>query len=132
MRGLLPDRRFTKQLRDYDDYFERLSPLQRDIINEHMTWFSHQRPRRWWFIGYPDPQPPSRFMAVLLGVVIVGTFGILNAAISEVMTTFGPRIGVPYLALFAAYIVLAVPMAVVAIANLAARLYLLDWAQARA
>lgn len=132
MRGLLQNRRFTQQLRDYDDYFERLSPLQRDIISEHMTQLSQQRPRRWWFIGYPNPQPPSRFMAAFLGVVIVGAFGILNAAISEVMTMFGPQIGIPYSLIFMAYLLLAVPLSVITIANLAARLHLLDWGQSRA
>lgn len=132
MSDLQHEVRSAQYLIEFNHLEKRLVPQQSKSIKATMSWMLGYSKRRWWFIGYPNPQPPSKFMAVLLGVVIVGAFGILNAAISEVMTTFGPRMGVPYLALFMAYMVLAVPMAVVTIANLAARLHLLDWAQVSA
>lgn len=132
MSDLQHEVRSVQRLIEFSHLEKRLVPRQTMSIRNTMAWMIGYSKRRWWFIGYPDPQPPSRLRAVLLGLVIVGIFSVLNTAINGVMVTVGPQIGIPYSLIFMGYLLLAVPLSVITIANLAARLHLLDWGQSRA
>ncbi len=86
---------------------------------------SPQRPRRWWVLAYPTSEPPSKLRAVSLGILIVGIFGVLNTVVSDTLIDMAIKNRLPYQWTFLTYLLLAAPMAAIAIANLAAQLHLL-------
>lgn len=122
--------RSIQRLIEFEHLENRLAPHQSQSIKATMEWMLGYSKRRWWFVGYSAPPPPSRVEAILLGIIIVSIFSLLNTAINEIIITYGPRMGVPYLWSFMAYLSLAVPLSAISIANLAARLHLLNWSRA--
>jgi len=122
----LLEKRYNQQQRRFHDIYPQLSHAQLDELDAHAVILETQRPRRWWVLAYPDSQPPSKFRALLLGIMIVGIFGMLNTVVSDALIAICLRLGAPYQFTFLTYLLLAAPMAVIAIANLATQLHLLQ------
>lgn len=121
----LLEKRYNQQQRRFYNIYPHLSHAQISELDAHATTLENQRPRRWWVLAYPTPEPPSKMRAVLLGIVIVGIFGVLNTVVSDTLIDMAFKNRLPYQWTFLTYLLLAAPMAAIAIANLAAQLHLL-------
>lgn len=123
MPKLRQQRRRAQQRVTFDIYAPRLSAAQTQMLFEMGTRLRTQRPRRWWVIGTPEPQPPTLRRALWLWTRVVGAFAILSTASVEAVVAVSVRGNLPYSLITPVYLALAAPIAAIAIINLAAHLH---------
>lgn len=123
IREALQKKRYDQQQRRFNAIYPYLSHAQLAELDAHAAMLENRRPRRWWMLYTPEPEPPQLGPSLWHWSHIMALFIILNLALSAAVVTGGLRGYLPQAALLPVYLVLAIPVAVLCLANLAALLH---------
>lgn len=113
---------YAQRQLEANDLEQRLYPEQTQLIIERINW-ALQHPRQRWMFSEPTPKPPTLKRAILLWVRVVGAFVLLNNAIIEAVVGVSVRGRLPYDLIVPLYVTMALPLAVIAVANMMAELH---------